>query len=267
MTYASDEISVDDGEPILFYHFVSNGKQYLYVNAPAPMELNSEIYEPLQINVGQIDANLSVTEQLTADITLPFDCELAKDFRPNNTRGDLAVTIYRAHAGDLANFVIHNAGDALNFNLTGRELTVQIGPSLQNALSNAAGTVFVQRNCNNLLYDARCKVSRAANTTSSTVTGINGRVISVANDGVADNQLRAGQVINNRTGEARLVISNFTNVITMGFAFSDVLLGDTVSMERGCLHSYTACGDDFDNRENYNGMVYLSLKQIVIGDV
>lgn len=92
------------------------------------------------------------------------------------------------------------------------------------------------------------------------MTAIGALTIVVNDDGVADHDLKGGEIINNRTGERRMVADNLANSIDINYGFLDIVEGDVVSMVRGCDHSSATCKAKFNNFDNYGGFLFIPTK-------
>jgi hypothetical protein len=258
MTYAAQDNSVHDGEPVEFFKFVSPNKTYRYNDGDAPLYLAGELYEPLAITRGAIEVGVSLAGASTVDIEIPFDSELAVEQGYLLTPDYLEVTIYRGHRGsDLtSDYSTIWQARARGFSIKGLLLTIQTIPALVMSFEVPMLNVYYQVLCNHRLYDERCKVNKSLHTTTATVTVVGGAAVTVDDDGVGDSELKAGEIRNVRTGERRMIVDNLVNVIDLSFGFTDIEVGDTVTLSKGCLHNYAACLG-FNNTDNYGGFRFI----------
>lgn len=262
MTYDTRDKSVHDSEPIECYKFVGTLGTYRYTDNPVEITVNGELYVPVQIDRSTIEVGSVIGAIQTMDFDVPFDTVIAEVYGGLITPEELRVEVRRVHRGDnyATDWKMIWRGKSVGYNLSGRIFTVGTQNKLQTDLDAGVNSIYYQTTCNHVLYDERCKVNRAANSTVSTVVAVSDDAVEVADDGVIDNDLRAGEILNQRTGERRLVLSNLANVITIGYAFIDIIPGDTVTMVRGCDHSFTECNVKFDNLANNGGFMYVPTK-------
>lgn len=260
MTYAIKDISVASGAPIEAYKFIGPFGIYRFTSDSAPITVAGEVYDPLPIVRTAIETGSVVDTIQTMDFVIPADTHLAKLYAFATTPRALTVEVRRVHRGDdyATDFKVEWIGEGVGYSTSGHWTTIQTGSVIQSKLSGNLSSVFYQRVCNHALYDSKCKVNKAAFTTVGTVTKIQNQIITVDNDGVANGVLVAGEVVNNRTGEVRAIISNTDNVLRIGYAFIDVKLGDTLSMSQGCNHLRLGdCKNKFANVPNYGGFDHI----------
>lgn len=262
MTYDVRDQSVHDGEPIECFKFVGTLGTYRYTDNPVEVTVNGELYEPMQITRSTVEVGSVIGSIQSMDFDVPFDCVISEVYSGLITPEELRVEVRRVHRGDdyATMWKMIWRGKAIGYSLSGRIFTIGTMNKMQTDLSASINSIYYQTTCNHILFDERCKVNRAANSTVSTVVAISDDAVEVVDDGVIDNDLRAGEIVNQRTGERRLVLSNLANVITIGYAFIDIIPGDTVTMVRGCNHSFTECNVKFDNLDNYGGFMYVPTK-------
>jgi len=263
MTYEASDQSVHDGSPITCFKFIGTGGIYRYTDADEEVTVNGEKYFPLEgIERGTIEIGSVIDSIMTMDITLPVECDVAQRFALLRTPDNLDVEIREVHRGTnyATEWKMKWKGYTIGYSTSGRTTTVQTGTVIQAALAGEMNSVYFQTACNHTLYDARCKVIKSEHTTLSIVTAIDGNELTVADDGVANNALRAGEIRNLRTDERRFILSNALNQIDIGFPFDDLILGDEVELVKGCIHSFGECNVKFNNIPNFGGFMYVPTK-------
>lgn len=259
MTYAVKDKSTHDGLPMEFFKFVGPLRTYRFTDQANAVTLNGEVYLPIQINRGNVGVSSIVNSQKSLTVSLPADCSLARDYGQRLTPTQLRLTMFRAYRGDdlATQFKQRFRGEAVSYGFEGYQFGIEFGNILQNDLDKPLREVYYQSICNHVLYDARCKANKGDNTTTSNVVNFSDQAVEVVNDGWPNGDLRAGTLVNVRTGEERLIINNLANVITIGYPFVDIVDGDEVQLVRGCNHGATECVTKFDNYVNYGGYLFL----------
>lgn len=114
------------------------------------------------------------------------------------------------------------------------------------------------RVCPHILYDRNCKVERAFFAAVTTVTGIDGRRVTVASLAPFTTDptfFLFGEFLHDATGERQTIITQTGgNVLTLSLPMPDLAIGDAVQIYAGCSHDLTtACGPKFLNRDNFGG--------------
>lgn len=262
MTYATKDKSVQDGLPIECYKFTGTLNTYRYTDAPYSVTVNNEVYEPALIQRGVVETGSIVDGSGGVDIAVPFDIDLAADYVGPLTPESLSVEIRRVHVGDdwSSEFKLVWAGVAVGYGSSGLMFTISMISKLQAKILGSMNSVYYQTTCNNVLYDDRCQLVRSSFTTTATVTAVGDAAITVDDDGVVDHYLRAGEVVNSRTGERRLILDNLVNVVDIGYGFIDCKIGDSVTLIAGCDHSFATCNSKFDNLVHFGGFMYIPTK-------
>ena len=260
MSYKSVDNSVEDSAPIECYKFIGELATYRYTNSYQQETVNSELYLPLS-DIKRSAAELSsVLESVqTTDVIVPFNTDVAMAYCFLKLPLTLSIEIRSVHRG--TNFAtewkMEYQGDVVNYEVSDNYCTFKLQQLIQSSLNKQLNHVYYQSNCNHVLYDDRCKINKTANTKTSTVTLIKGINITVLDDGFNDNDLVVGELICSRTNERRIITKNASNIVTVGYAFIDLRIGDTVQLIRGCDHSYNTCKDKFNNVANFGGFKWL----------
>ena len=258
--YELREFSTQDGSPVEAYRFAGSFKNYLYTSSETEIVLNSETYTPIVIKRRAVQAGTQEDDQLALEIEMPFDTDLVTDYAYLTSPPRLGLDLYRVHRGlDYSSEgILFWKGRVTNFETTGR-ITKVIVPSIFTlALQGNVPSIYYSRMCNHILYDQRCRASLAApNTQITTVTVVGTGAITVAADGVTDAYLRGGKIRNLRNGEQRLILGNISDVVSISYPFSDILVGDTVELLAGCDHTFATCNSKFANTANYGGQPYI----------
>jgi hypothetical protein len=259
MSYETQDVSVHDGQPIECFEFVGTLTTYRFCNGPEDVMVDGLTYIPLNIERTAIEIGSILEANVTMDFIVPYDCPLAMEYGGEETPENLEVRVIRIHRGGdwTTDFEVIWNGTALGYSRSGDIFSISTGSTIQAELLSTIASVYYQTTCNHVLYDARCKVNKAANTTSALITLVGDTAVTVDNDGVADDQLNAGEIVNTRTGERRMVLRNLANVITIGYPFIDAVPGDTVSLVKGCSHAFSECKLKFNNILNYGGFMYV----------
>ena len=242
-TYAGYEYSTSLGAPIECYRFRGTFADYLYTSADAALTVGGVTYQPLAIKRGAISSGTQNDDNINVEIEMPYDAPVALAYAYADSPPDLRLEIYRTHRGAdyTTEYELIWVGDVTSFDVSGRTASATVPSIFSAALQGDVPSVHWQSPCNHVLFDARCGLSRAANTTATTVTAFTGTDVSVTDDGVADGELAGGEIINTRTGERRTIVSNVVNQLLVRAPFYDMRVGDAVSLSIGCDHSFARC--------------------------
>lgn len=260
MTYAQKDSSVADGAPVECYKFVSPLGTFRFTSDNRPVEMGGEIFEPLQITRTAIETGSLVDTIMTMDFIIPADHDLAKLFCYKVSPESLEVEVRRGHRGDdwANDYQIEWKGYGLGTSVSGDWATLSTGSVIQDRLRGNTASIVYQRMCNHILFDERCKVNRDDWTVSAIITKIQNQLITVDNDGFANEELKLGELVNVRSGERRGIYDNQNNIVTVSYPLIDVAVGDEVTLTLGCNRLRLGhCKLRFNNVANYGGFDFI----------
>lgn len=259
MSYETFENSIHDASPVEGYKFIGTFKTYRYTSAATQQTINGELYIPAPIKRTSVRAGTQEEESLALELSLPYDLEVVQDYAYAESPPKLVLEVYRVHRGtDFSlDAILFWKGPVSSYSVTDRNAKLRVPSIFSNALQGGVPNVFYQNPCNHVLYDGRCKVVKATFSTTTTTTDVGTNNIVVVDDGFADAFLEAGEIVNNRNGERRLILGNVANTISINFPFVDLQIGDEVTLSSGCDHSFTTCKNKFNNTQNYGGHPYI----------
>lgn len=261
MSFRDQDISVHDSVPIEAFLFEGPTKTYRYNDSDEEITIDGQVYTPIvSITRDAIEVGTGIGNSGVVRVEVPFNSEVAVDHGYLLSPTFLSITIYRLEQGtdyDTDKKTIWK-GRAKAFGIKGLMLEISTQPVISGARTVQLLSAYWQRTCNFELYDPNtCKASKSANTTTSTVTIIGPSAVTVVDDGFLDHALPIGTLTNTRTNESRLIMDNLANVIDIAFPFTDIVVGDTVDITRGCPHNTAACHGTFNNIINYGGYKYI----------
>lgn len=248
--YDTADRSVHDGAAIECYKFVGELKTYRYTDNNAQVTVNGEVYAPLSgIRRTAIETSSLLDNNQSIDVVLPITSEVAVTYNFLKMPLTLYLEIRSVQRGTnfATDWKLIWQGESSGFPVSNNDATIQTKSIIQSSLGRQLNQIVYQTSCSHEVYDERCSLDPADFTTTTTITKIKDNVITVVNTGRSDNELRIGKMVNTRTGEERVIVENVGHIVTVGYPFIDIVLGDTVSLIVGCDNTYTTCTDVFDN--------------------
>ena len=260
MSYDSYEISPHDGAPLEGYFFQGTVASYRYTNAQKDISINGLLYTAASIRRNAIKSGTHEDDSLELELEMPFNLQMVKDYAYSASLPDLSLTVYRYHedSDPLVDWTIVWVGKVTAWTVANKKAKLRIPNIFEIVMRGSVPAVFYQSPCNNVLYDARCKVIKSTFTQVTDITSVSSNLIGVTNDGFADNFLRAGELYIPARGERRLIVDNVANLITVDFPFFEAQIGDDVELYAGCDHAYQGdCKNKYNNTLNYTGFPYV----------
>lgn len=261
MTYDALENSDSDGYVAELYEFLGVANNYYYTSFASAQTFGGHTYIPVAglKRKGITTTTVGGSSSGDLEIELPYDNPLASEYAFTDVPASLRLNLRRRHISDPdeAAAVIW-AGEVGVWTVKGRKATFKVPSVFSVALETIVPKIRWQKPCNNLLYDARCKVVRASYQVNTTISSSSGNTVTVASvGGWSGTEGVGGEIINNDTGERRTIVSHTGAVLTLKLPFSSFTPGDSVSLYQGCDHSGQTCKDKFNNIANYGGFLLI----------
>lgn len=262
--YDDQEESVSGSVPIECYKFVGTFRTYRYTSAnhvvtaatgPAGLP---EKYEPITMSRSRIKAGTQEDKTLSLDLEFPFDTDVVMDYAYAQTPPKLNLFVYRQQAREVNAFILYWRGLVRGFQVTNRIAKIQVPSIFSLALQGSVPNVYYQAVCNHVFMDERCKMGREIMSFAATAVGAVGTTLTISGSTVVqDRQYAGGEIVNERSGERRIILEKNIDVLTVGYAFVDMQGGDPLRIYRGCDHSFDTCESDYSNEVNFGGHPYI----------
>lgn len=263
------EKSVASSAPVEGYKFIGSFQTYRYTSADRSILIGGELYTPIAVTRSRVKAGTQEDDNLSLELTIPFDTPVVMDYAYAQTPPKLTLEVYRKQSDDETDLVfsLFWKGLVRGFNVSGRTATVQVPSIFSLALQGEVPSVYYQSPCNHVLYDSRCAVLRADHKFDAVVQAVTSLVITLTSAPTTTNDLSAGEIVNKRNGERRMILSNAGSNVTIGYPFVDILPDDEVELVRGCDHSLATCKAKFNNVINFGGFPYIPADNPFQGEV
>lgn len=255
MTFDTSEKSLYDGAPLELYHFSGTVNSYfLTTNAEAVTSVG-QTFSPLAgLKRTVLKVGTQEDDSLALDISMPFDHALVQEYAYKTAPPTLELSLYRAHRTDPSDRILMWKGKVLSFSVEGRICKMRVPSLFSYLLSGVTPSPRYQAPCNHVLYDSHCAVSPTGHQTITTVTGITGNVISVASIGsLTISEMLGGDITWSTGGENRMITGGTGLDLTVTYPFANLTVGQTVTLRRGCDHSFATCKATFSNGPNFGG--------------
>jgi uncharacterized phage protein (TIGR02218 family) len=255
MTFDLYETSIEDGRPIRFYRFSMGSAIWRYTTAETPQDIGGATWRPSAITDDGIKQSGDATTD-AINITVPVNVGPAAMFASSAPQQVMTAEILESHVGLAALRVIYR-GEVVQVNPNRPGVAVITCQTLSATMRRQGLRLGWSRSCDYALYDPlTCKVPKAAHAHATTVTAINGFVVTVASLGNSEAGVYRGGFIewvhpiqgyNSVTVEAQstLDLSMFDDpgLLTVGMP---------VTIYPGCPRTEVGCRR-FGNILNYGG--------------
>ena len=266
MTYAAQEASTENGQPVEFYELTIGATTYYHTTAEDTITVSAQPYTPLaglkrtKIAQGPADRALTLTLELPA--TNPF----VSPYIAAVPSSQATVTIMRLHRTDTPTpqvvTIFEGVVKAVNFDDgNGRIAKVAVQPKIA-ATSRPCPLFTFQSLCNHVLYDDQCQAddTSASFRETGTVSAVStsGTVLTIT--GLAafgDGWFTGGVVEINGGLDSRMIIAHTGNDITLHLPFPLSPLSTNAVVLAGCAHDIETCKSKFDNVINFGGFAFV----------
>jgi len=259
MSYRDYENSVSKAAPIECYLFIGSFAEYRYTSADVEVTLNGRTYLPAAITRDTLRAGTQEDDQLALELTMPYDTRVVRDYAYSDSPPSLMLEVHRVHRGsdfDTESILMWK-GEVTSFTVEGR-LAKMVTPSIfSRALQGDVPSIYWQGPCNHLLFDTGCGLNRNTYLQVTNLVTVAGTDLEVVDQGFADDYLIGGEMVNNRTGERRMIVANDANLIKVRVRFADARPSDQVQLTAGCNHSFDTCKTKFSNGLRFGGYPFI----------
>jgi len=260
MTFDALETSLENGSRIELYSLAIGSDIYrMHDDIAAVLTYSGDDYFKTIVSRGRI-----ATGQEHLTITLPGDHDFSKQF----------TTIAPGQLGTLTVFSFHRADDtdvrvvykgvvrSVAFTKDMSESILSVVP-VSEAFDKEIPQRTYQAACNNVLYDADCKVSSGSFKHTGLITSVVGNVITVQGlnaakgDGWATGGFASYGIL-----DYRLILTQSVDECILSLPFYADVVGVTLDVFAGCARNIGICNSKFANRINYGGHPYVPTKNI-----
>ena len=265
-TYAEQEVSRQDSEPVELYEFTLGASVFRYTSAMDDVAIAPNTFMREAISRTKLVQG-SRQERETLNVTMPIDNSFALRY-VRIPPGDRATfRLFRAQRSETPPF------DTVVLLFTGRVLAVRFPKSgtiaevavrsLETVMNNTIPRFTFMGGCNNFLYDRFCGANPNLFTFSDAVSVVSGRDITVPGLSSSPFDFLAGYVRPSTQFDFRLVTAVAGDVLTLDVPFVNLGVGEIIQVFAGCDHLIAGdCALVFDRVADYGGFAFVPNKDI-----
>lgn len=231
-------------------------------SAGTPVIFAGAEYLPAQIKHGEIESS-GTLDNATLEVKTPRFNPLVEVFRVYPPEQVVNLVIYRGELDDPdVDFKAVWSGRILNFGMQGLEASFSCEP-IATAVRRPGLRRTYQYGCPHVLYGPQCKASKSAASTSATVQGVSGSVVTLNsgwNAHPASKYLRGMLEWQTDAGTTRRTILRTLsgNQLLLAGVVRDLSPGMAVTAVLGCGRMGADCRDLHNNMLNYGGCPWIS---------
>lgn len=252
-----------NGRPIELYHFKYGDRTIdvaTYTDAEFPVVYGGLTYSPIPISRSTA-TNSGTLDRTSLDIQMPNTLTVPQLWRVYPPGYPVTLTIFQGEAEDGdGQFIAAWVGRVISCSMVDIEATLSCEP-ISTTFTRSGLRRNYQYMCPHLLYGDKCKADKAAATTTKVVTAVSGRSVTF------DSALATGHVggmvyweKDDGAFEYRTVVGVSGSTATLTGTTVGLVIGATVSVVMGCLHTLEACRDTHNNAPNFGGYPWIPVK-------
>lgn len=270
MTYATYELSVDQGEPLLLFDFFAGTAHWRYTSADRPITFAGGMFMPLAISAGNIIQGQEI-RQKTLKVTVPRDADIVTQLQIYPPSTDLALAVFARHYSDPDAETIAAWVGRVKSQMQKSSLVELACEPAYTGVQTAGLRRRWQINCPHVLYGPGCGLAAALQKVVATLTGVSGFTVSSADFVLPGGLSFAGGYLEWASGrgyfERRTIDSVYlpTHTLTLAYGSPDLVPSLEVNAYPGCRHNGDDC-TDFGNILNYGGDLYIPSKNPMDGN-
>lgn len=260
MAYDVFEASVEAGRPIELYTFTIGAEVFRYTSAEDVVSYSANNYQPRPMNRTAPTLSSDQRGRQQLEMTLPKDDPVSQRYIAIVPATRVNLEVLQFHRDDSPNGQILWQGRITSVKFEKQGTVARFfSVSSEAALARPIPGRKYQGLCNHVLYDVRCKVTKASFQHTGNVDAENNRVLTVNGLLAAKGAGWAvgGTVEISGSDEKRLIISQNGDDVTLQIEFPDSLVGVSVDVFAGCDHTLATCNGKFSNAVNNGGFPFV----------
>ena len=268
MTFLSQESSVESGRPVELYTFTLALETFRFTSAEDDQVVAGETYEAIAISRGKVGQGPEA-RRATLTIEMPGNLDLPARYVLNAPSERARVTIQRFHRGDgelvlIFDGVVKSA--AFDGGRDGRVAKLAVDPVIT-ATSRQIPLWTYGAQCQNVLGDGfgggasgLCDVNLEDPAFKHTAVATVATGLTVTVPGAAafgDGWFNGGTIRTSAGVDARLILTQVGDVLTLHVAFPFPLVGLTMTLRAGCRRDTGTCSTKFNKIDKFQGFAWV----------
>ncbi len=262
MSFESLEISAASGSRIEIYTLAMGTTIYRMHTSVEPIIT----YSGDDFLRTQVSRDSIATGQEFLEITLPGSHPFALEYATIAPGQTASLTIQAFHRDEPSDVKVIYKGvvRAVAFTKNASHSALSLVP-INAAFDKEIPERTFQASCNNVLFDADCKISAAAWTYDGNVFAVTDNVVTVTGLETAKGDgWSTGGYVRYGVLDYRLVLEQDGDDLILVLPFYETVLDETVSVFAGCSHDIGVCASKFANDINFGGCPYVPTKNIFV---
>jgi len=263
MSFEAYEESQDAGSRIELYTLTIGSTIYrMHDSVELTLSVGGDTFYQTQISRGAIASGQEYLE-----LSLPGDHEFVLKFAEIAPGQTATLTVQAYHRNDPAlevRVIYKGVVRSVAFTQNASKSSLSLVP-VNEALDKQIPERTYQAQCNNVLFDADCKISAGSFSHVGEVLSITDNVIEVAGlESAKGTGWSTGGYVGYGTLDYRLILEQDGDDLVLVLPFHESVVGEDVTVYAGCDHAVATCNSKFSNSVNFGGCPYVPTKNIFL---
>lgn len=263
MAFETHEVSQEGGSRVELYSLAIGSETFRMHDSieESISYLGDQYFKTSAVSRGHI-----ATGQEHLTMTLPGSSTFPAKFTTISPGQKATLTIFAYHRAEPSDVRVIYKGvvRSVAFTRDMAESKLSVVP-ISEAFDKEIPDRTYQASCNNVLFDADCKVSTGSFSFNGTVSVVSANEITVPGLTAAKgNGWSTGGFVSFGTADYRLILAQNSDVLSLVLPFFSDVLGQSVTVFAGCDHTVGTCNTKFSNSINFGGTPYVPTKNIFV---
>lgn len=256
MSYAVEEVSQQDGNPVQLFTFSRGSQTWRYTNRATLFTNHVFNYTP-EVGITSAFVRTGDVPKDVLQITLPITNPMAAAFLSYSPNAVTSVLVNRTSNTDVTGGEVEFMGRVLSSSTSVATITLNCENAFTSMRRMGLRQTY-QRNCRHMLFGPGCNVNPATFATSITITAVAGASVTLYNP---LDPVYLGGTIKASDGTLMMIVEQpASNRVILMRPVPQLILdmaahpsGFTATAYRGCDKSTATCHEVFTNRGNFGG--------------
>ena len=270
-TQVGEDFDTDEdlgGDPIELYALAGPGVTWRYTSSGADVVYGGHTWTAIAISRGEEPSDGSSDPEALV-VRVPASIPVVLQYGYGNPYSSLTLTITRLQTSGDAREVW--SGPVPNVAPDGDFAELRCPSLLADRLQADAPREAFQRQCNNRVFDDRCRKARVAPfVIASEVSAISadGYTVTVSTvGGSPDGFFDRGSIKRISDGEARMIKAQLGSVLVLQAPFAALSTTDDLELEAGCDGFVETCDEKFSNVANFTGHSFIPATRLFLNNL
>lgn len=261
MTYAAQEASLQNGQPVELYEFKQGVSTWRFANSEFAQTKGGQPFVPWEVKRSGVKTDTDIFKN-SLTLQVPASDEFAQQFIGFSPDQTTTLTVYRGHTTDGAtiDWSVYWKGRILRGSASGVTVSLECEP-IYTSLQRPGLRAKFEYTCRHAVYDRGCtldkETKRFAGNVSGNAADAGGLKVTVPGASALGATYFVGGMLIGPDNIARFIVAQTGDVLTLRRTYLESRSGDAVRLYPGCDGAFQTCIQKFNNLPNYGGFPWI----------